>query len=48
MEGGALVDDDHDKLENIDGEDCSVFVVGFEKKCALLDLLGDVNVPPEA
>ena len=48
VEGGAVVDDDRDEFENVDRDERSVFVVGFEKKCAVLDLLGEVNGPPEA
>ena len=48
MEGGAVVDDDRDKFENVDRDERSVLVAGFKKKCAVLDLLWDVNVPPEA
>ena len=48
MEGGAVVDDDRDEFENVDGDERSVFVVGFKKKCAVLDLLGEIDVPPEA
>ena len=30
MEGGDIVDNNSDKLEDIDGDEYSVFVVGFE------------------
>ena len=30
MEGGNIVDDDSDKLEDVDRDECSVIVVGFE------------------
>ena len=30
MEGGAVVNDHRDKFENVDGDECSVFVVGFD------------------
>ena len=30
MEGGNIVDDDSEELEDVDGDECSVFVVGFE------------------
>ena len=30
MEGGNIVDDNSDKLKDVDGDECSVFVVGFE------------------
>ena len=48
MERGHIVDNDCDKLEDVDGDESSVFVVGFEHQCPKLDLLGEVNVPPEA
>ena len=48
MEGGNVVDEYSDKLEDVDGDESSVFVVRFEQKCPMLDLLGEVNVPPEA
>ena len=48
MEGGNIVDYYCDELEDVDGDESSVFVVGFEEKCPMLDLLGEVNVLPEA
>ena len=48
MEVGAVVDDDRYKFENIDGDERSVLVVSFKEKCPFLDLLGEVDVPPEA
>ena len=48
MEGGDVIDYYGDKLEYVDGDELSVFVVGFEEKCPALDLLGEVNVTPEA
>ena len=37
-----------DKLKDVDGDERSVFIVGFEYKFPTLDLLGEVNMPPEA
>ncbi len=48
MERGNVVDYNRDKVKDVDGDESSVFVVGFEHKCPTLDLLGEVNVPPEA
>ena len=39
MEGGNVVDFYHDKLKDVDGDESSVFVVGFEEKCPMLDLI---------
>ena len=30
MEGGNIVDDNSDELKDVDGDECSVIVVGFE------------------
>ena len=48
VEGGKVIDYYRDKLKYVDGDEHSVFVVGFEKQCPALDLLGEVDVPPEA
>ena len=48
MERGHVVYYYRDKLEDVDGDESSVFVVKFEEKCPMLDLLGEVNVTPEA
>ena len=40
MEGCHVVDYYCDELEDVDGDECSVFVVGFEQKCLMFDLLG--------
>ena len=48
MERGQVVDYHRDKLKDVDGDESSVFVDGFEHECPMFDLLGEVNVPPEA
>ena len=48
MERGHVVDYNRDKLKDVDGDQSSVFVFGFEHKCSTLDLLREVNMPPEA
>jgi hypothetical protein len=48
VDRGQLIDYYRDKLEYVDGYECSVLVVGFEEQCPALDLLGEVDVPPEA
>ena len=48
MEGCDVVDYHGDKLKYVDGDKLSVLVVGFEQKCPLLYLLGEVDMPPEA
>ena len=47
MERGHVVDNDRDKLEDVDGDESSIFVIGFEHNCPALDLLGEVDVPQE-
>ena len=48
VEGGDVIDYYRDKLEYVDGDEHSVFVVWFEEKCPTLYLLGKVDMPPEA
>ena len=48
MEGGNIIDYYRDKLEDVDGDESSVFIIGLEKKCPTLDLLREFDVPPEA
>ena len=48
VEGGNIIDYYRDKLEDVDRDESSVFVVGFEQKCTVLDFLGEVDVPPKA
>ena len=48
MEGGNVIDYYGDELDYVDGDELSVFIVRFEEKCPMLDLLGEVNMPPEA
>ena len=48
VEGGDVVDYYGDKLEDVYGDELSVFVVSFEKERPTLDLLGEVDVPLEA
>ena len=48
MERGNIVDDNSDKLKDVDRDEFSVVIFGFEWKYPTLDLVGEVNVPPEA
>ena len=48
MKGGNIVVYYRDELKDVDGDESSVFVVRFEEKCPMLDLLGEVNVQSEA
>ena len=45
LEGGNVIDYHGDKLEDVDGDELSVFVVRFEEKCPTLncDILSDIN-----
>ena len=48
VEGGDVIYYDGDELKYVDGDELPVFIVRFEEKCPALDLLGEVNMPPEA
>jgi hypothetical protein len=43
-----IVYDDCDELQNIDGNQPPVVVIGSVKKRPLYDLIRELNVPPEA
>jgi hypothetical protein len=48
VEGCKVIDYHRDELEYVDGDEQSILVVGFEEQCPTLDLLGEVDMPPEA
>ena len=48
MEACNVIDYYGDELKYVDGDELFVFAVRFEEKCPTLDLLGEVDEPPEA
>ena len=48
MERCAVIDDDGDEFEDVDGDELAVIVVFLEKQGSLFDFVGKVYVPPES
>ena len=47
MQRSNVVDDDCDKLKDIDGDEFSILVVFLVEQGTQLHLLGKINMPPE-